>query len=120
MTIICKYGCQTPIKFDLSRVSARGIKIPLNLDGTLHDCPNSPFNKAKQLQQINNNNDTRSINCKYCSQQITFNDNIISRKGRKIPLNLDGSNHNCPQNPFNLSKRDANDNKDSKKERVLT
>ena len=52
----CKYGCQTAIKFDNTRVSAKGIKIPLNLDGSTHDCPRSPFNKAKQLQQINNNN----------------------------------------------------------------
>lgn len=62
----------------------------------MHDCPNSPFNKAKQLQRTNHNDVTRSINCKYCRQQITFNDNITSRKGRKIPLNIDGSNHNCP------------------------
>jgi hypothetical protein len=49
----CKYGCQTAIKFDNSRVSAKGIKIPLNLDGSPHDCPSSPFNKAKQLQRTN-------------------------------------------------------------------
>lgn len=92
----CKYGCQTPIKFDNSQVSTRGIKIPLNLDGTLHDCPNSPFNKAKQRHKIDNNNTTRTITCKYCGQQIMFNDKITSARGRKIPLNIDGSNHNCP------------------------
>jgi hypothetical protein len=92
----CKYGCYTRIKFDNSRVSVRGRKIPLNLDGSLHDCPNGPFNKAKQLQRINNNDVTRTITCKYCGQQIMFNDKIISARGRKIPLNIDGSNHNCP------------------------
>ena len=107
--IFCKYGCQTAIKFDNSRVSRRGIKIPLNLDGTLHDCPSSPFNKAKQLQRTKYNDVTRSINCKYGSQQITFNDNITSRKGRKIPLNIDGSNHNCPNNSFNQARRRNSD-----------
>jgi hypothetical protein len=75
----------------------------------LHDCPNSPFNKAKQLQRTNHNDVTRSINCKYCKQQITFNDNITSRKGRKIPLNIDGSNHNCPNNSFNQARRRNSD-----------
>ena len=96
----CKYGCQTAIKFDNSRVSAKGIKIPLNLDGSPHDCPSSPFNKAKQRHEIHNNDVSRTIPCKYCSQQIMFNDKITSVRGRKIPLNIDGSNHNCPQNPL--------------------
>lgn len=114
MTIICKYGCQTPIKFDNNRVSTRGIKIPLNLDGTLHDCPNSPFNKAKQRYEIDNNNTTRTITCKYCGQQITFNDKITSARGRKIPLNIDGSNHNCRNNSFNQADRRNNDNNEIK------
>jgi hypothetical protein len=101
----CKYGCQTAIKFDNSRVTAKGVKIPLNLDGTLHDCPNGPFNKTKQLHEIDgNNNTTRTITCKYCNQQITFNDNIISERGKKIPLNPDGSHHSCPQRPFNQAR----------------
>jgi hypothetical protein len=111
LTIICKYGCQTAIKFDNSRVTAKGIKIPLNLDGTLHDCPNSPFNKAKQLQRINNNDVTRTITCKYCGQQIMLNDKITSERGRKIPLNINGSNHSCPKSPYNVSKRHIIDNK---------
>ena len=102
----CKYGCKTPIKFDNSQVSTRGIKIPLNLDGSPHDCPSSTFNTAKRLQQIDNNNVTTSINCKYCSQQITFNDNITSERGKKIPLNPDGSHHNCLQRPFNQARSD--------------
>ena len=110
MTTICKFGCGASIKFDNNRVSRRGIKIPLNLDGTLHDCPNSPFNKAKQLQRINNNNTTRTITCKYCNQQITFNDNITSERGKKIPLNPDGSHHNCLQHPFNQTTSGSNNN----------
>jgi hypothetical protein len=30
----CKYGCGTAIRFDDNQVSASGLKIPLNLDGT--------------------------------------------------------------------------------------
>jgi DNA-directed RNA polymerase subunit RPC12/RpoP len=105
----CKYGCYTRIKFDNSQVSVRGRKIPLNLDGSLHDCPNSQFNKAKQLQRINNNDATRAIICKYCGQQIMFNDKVTSVRGRKIPLNIDGSNHNCPNNSFNQARRRNSD-----------
>jgi hypothetical protein len=103
----CKYGCQTAIKFDNRRVSAKEIKIPLNLDGSPHDCPKRPssYNKG-------------TITCKYCTQPITFDNNIKSKSGKKIPLNLDGTYHNCPRSAFNLSQRDANDddNNDTKKE----
>jgi hypothetical protein len=110
LTIICKYGCQTTIKFDNSRVSLKGIKIPLNLDGTAHNCPSSPFNKAKQRHEIYNNT-IRTITCRYCGQQITFDDKITSARGRKIPLNVDGSNHNCTNNPFNKTSRNGSENK---------
>jgi hypothetical protein len=107
LTIICKYGCQTAIKFDNSRVTAKGIKIPLNLDGSSHDCPKRPssYNKG-------------TITCKYCTQPVTFDNNIKAKSGKKIPLDLNGSYHNCLKNPFNLAKRDANDynNSDTKKE----
>jgi hypothetical protein len=106
----CKYGCQTAIKFDKNQVSARGVKIPLNLDGTPHDCPRSPFNKAKHGQEIDINT-IRTITCKYCGQQITFNNKITSARGRKIPLNGDGSNHNCRNNFFNQVDRRNNDKK---------
>ena len=105
MTSLCRNGCQTLIKFDNSRISPNGKKIPLNLDDTIHDCPKRPssYNKG-------------TITCKYCIQPITFDDNIKSKSGKKIPLNLEGSNHNCPKSPFNLLQRDANDNSDTKKE----
>ena len=110
---MCKFGCQIPIKFDNSRVSAKGKKIPLNVDGSPHDCPSSPFNKAKQRHEIDNNT-TSTITCRYCSQQIRFDDKIISVRGRKIPLNIDGSNHNCRNNSFNQVDRRNNDNKEIK------
>ena len=99
MTIICKYGCQTAIKFDNRQVSAKGIKIPLNLDGSPHDCPKRPSLSNKG-----------TITCKYCTQSITFDNNIKAKSGKKIPLNIDGSNHNCPKSPYNVSKRHVIDN----------
>ena len=103
----CRYDLQTAIKSDNSLVGTRSIKIPLNLDGTAYDCPSSPFNKTKQRHKIDNNNTTRTITCKYCSQQIMFNDNITSFRGKKIPRNPDGSHHNCPQRPFNQARSDS-------------
>ena len=89
--IVCKYGCQTPIKFDINRVSKNGKKIPLNLDSTPHDCENRPYN-----------NGTRS--CYYCSGLITFSDSITAESGKRIPLNPDSSLHDCPKSPFNQAK----------------
>jgi hypothetical protein len=35
--------------------------------------------------------------CKFgCSTRITFDNNILSKNGKMIPLNLDGSFHDCP------------------------
>jgi hypothetical protein len=41
------YGCSAPIYFDKNIRSKNGKHIPLNLDDTNHDCPNSKFNKNK-------------------------------------------------------------------------
>jgi hypothetical protein len=93
LSLFCKYGCQTPIKFDNSQISANGKKIPLNLDGTPHDCT------SKRLAY-----NRRTIACKYCTQQITFDENVKADSGKMIPLNPDGAYHNCAKAPFNLSK----------------
>jgi hypothetical protein len=82
--ILCKYGCRTPLKFDPNMISASGKKIPLNLDGTAHECSNRPYN-----------NGTRS--CYYCSGLITFSDSITAESGKRIPLNPDSSLHDCRQ-----------------------
>ncbi|MGD1836627.1 MAG: hypothetical protein ACPKPY_01030 [Nitrososphaeraceae archaeon] len=39
-----------------------------------------------------------SVQCFYCGQNITFNDLIKSRYGKRIPLNLDNSIHKCLKN----------------------
>jgi hypothetical protein len=89
--LYCQYGCGSVIKFKKDLITTTGKLIPLNSDGTYHDCNNSPYNKRKQSP----------IKCNYCGQEITFDKNIISKNGRKIPLNKDGSYHDCPQHPFN-------------------
>jgi hypothetical protein len=99
MTLLCKYGCQTAIKFDNSRIITNGRKIPLNLDDTLHSCP----------KRISYHQGT--IKCNYCDQRIAFDDYIKAKSEKKIPLNIDATYHDCPQSPFSLSKRDANKNK---------
>lgn len=98
MTTICKFGCGTSIKFDDRRVSRIGKKIPLNLYGSPHDCPKRPSLSNKG-----------TITCNYCTQPVTFDNNIQAKSGKKIPLDLNRSYHNCLKNPFNLAKRDAND-----------
>lgn len=112
--ILCKFGCQTAIKFHSSQISVTGKKIPLNQDGTPHNCPLRPFNKLKQIQQTHNNAARSAITCKYCSQQITFKESIASARGKKIPLNSDGSHHDCPQRPFNQARSSSNSKKEMK------
>jgi hypothetical protein len=103
----CRYCCGTPIKFDDNRVSASGLKIPLNLDGTPHDCANRPFNKRKQpvVQTPKPSRKWDVKPCKYCYQPITFDDSVRAPSGKKIPLNADGSHHECPNSPYNVARR---------------
>jgi hypothetical protein len=101
--IYCKYGCGTLIQFFYFTTSdtrvcgkATGKLIPLNLDNSPHNCPNRPH-KNKVEYKIRT--------CNYCNQQITFEDSIRAKSGKRIPLNLkDKSYHNCSQNPFNRSR----------------
>jgi hypothetical protein len=103
----CRYGCRTPIKFDDNQVSARGLKIPLNINGTPHDCAYRPYNRRRQmLVKIPNSGSRWDVKpCKYCFQPITFDDCVRSPSGKRIPLNADGSHHERPSNPYNVSRR---------------
>jgi hypothetical protein len=103
---LCRYGCQTPIKFDNNELSASGVKIPLNLDGTQHDCANRPYNRRKQmLAQTPKLWGKWNIKpCKYCSQPITFDDSVRATSGKRIPLNADGSHHECAKKSYNTAR----------------
>jgi|ERR671910_939302 hypothetical protein len=43
--------------------------------------------------------DMGSTRCKYCGQKITFSNTVVSKNGRAMPLNEDGTPHNCPNRP---------------------
>jgi hypothetical protein len=49
----CWYNCGTDIIFDDGVRGKTGKKIPLNLDGTRHDCPNSPY--KRKVSQTHSN-----------------------------------------------------------------
>jgi hypothetical protein len=46
----------------------------------------------------------RDFKCFYCDTPIKFDTSVRSKNNRPIPLNLDGSNHDCPESPFNKGK----------------
>jgi hypothetical protein len=46
----CRFNCGTDIVFEDHMLGPRGRKIPLHLDGTIHNCPNSPY--SKRLSQL--------------------------------------------------------------------
>jgi hypothetical protein len=81
----------------------------MNLDGSRHDCSNRPYNRRKQqgLQMFRLGKKWHLKPCKYCSQSITFNDGITAPSGKRIPLNADGSHHECPYNQYNLARRQS-------------
>jgi hypothetical protein len=101
------HGCGTPIKFSDNQVSARGLKIPLNIDGTRHDCVYRPYNRQRlrQLQILKPGKKWQIKPCKYCRESITFDDDVRAPSGKRIPLNADGSHHECPNNPYNMARR---------------
>ncbi len=47
----------------------------------------------------------RGFKCYWCGADITFDKGICSENGKRIPLNPDGTKHDCPQSPYNLRKR---------------
>jgi hypothetical protein len=72
--MIACYKCNDPITFKENIISEKsGKKIPLNEDFTPHICPNSDF-----VSQI--------LECKHCHGQISFSHQVVSPRGRKIPL----------------------------------
>ena len=104
--LYCRYGCGTPIKFDDNQVSPRGLRIPLNLDGTRHDCAYRPYNRSRLQLQISKPEKKWQIkSCKYCNQSITFDNDVRAPSGKRIPLNPNGSHHECPYNQYNMARR---------------
>lgn len=44
----CRYECGTEVQFDPAKVSKSGKMIPLEGDGSPHNCPNNPFLKQQK------------------------------------------------------------------------
>jgi hypothetical protein len=66
------------------------------------DCTEHKHKHRSQQQQEQRQDGTRI--CRYCNQKITFHENRKSAKGRRIPLNLDDTIHDCEENPYNQAR----------------
>jgi hypothetical protein len=44
------------------------------------------------------------IDCKYCNQKITFSKTIVSKNGKMVPLDVDGTPHVCQIKSFESKK----------------
>jgi hypothetical protein len=77
--IRCK-SCALVIKFDKNVKGKNGKLIPLEENGSKHQCPNSTYAKLQ-------------FKCKACNAPIKFDKAIRSKNGKAIPLNIDNSKH---------------------------
>jgi hypothetical protein len=67
--------------------------------------------RKKELSPNNNYKKRvkKVILCKYeCGAPIKFDVNRVSPKGKKIPLNLDDTPHDCPKRPYNRGTKPCN------------
>jgi hypothetical protein len=46
----------------------------------------------------------RSFKCYTCNRAIKFDSSVRSKSDKAIPLNLDGSKHDCPKSLYNKGK----------------
>jgi len=85
--VIACFKCNDPIIFLDNVISERSGKlIPLD-ESTheIHKCPNSDF-----LSQV--------LECRYCNENITFDNEHISKKGKKVPLDPETMEpHRCDE-----------------------
>jgi hypothetical protein len=43
--------------------------------------------------------------CYWCRQEIILDSGVRSDAGKRIPHNVDGTKHDCPNSPYNVRKR---------------
>jgi hypothetical protein len=49
-----------------------------------------------------------SISCKYCGNPIVFDDSVLSKNGRRIPLQeWNGKPHDCQFNPYKKARANS-------------
>jgi hypothetical protein len=96
-------------KIGINPVTGKNIWKLLEKDGiTEHRHKQQPQQQQNQSNSYNNNKQRQDSikNCRYCNKQITFHDNRTAPSGKKIPLNLDSTVHDCENNPFNRSRKE--------------
>jgi hypothetical protein len=98
-TLMCYNKCGQQIKFDDNVRAASGKKIPLNLDGSCHQCANKSKPQHQQPQQ--QQRQKTPILCRGCGAQIRFSKYHRTENQGWIPLNTDGSYHECPMKQRN-------------------
>jgi hypothetical protein len=64
----------------------------------------------------NYNSEQNYIYCRNnCGAKITFDDDVTSKNGRKIPLQENGLPHKCPNSPYNRGRAASVENREIRK-----
>ena len=65
--------------------------------------PTTPSNFIQKGTAMSSNSDSKL--CKYCGNHIVFDDNIVSKNGKRKPLNeWNHQVHDCKFSPYNTNK----------------
>ncbi len=63
----------------------------------------------KDFSKDNTTDDTNSfIPCRYCRTAIRFDDNVLTKNGKKIPLDKNGKRHQCQNRQYFLTSGPGN------------
>lgn len=61
---------------------------------------------GSQSKDVHNSSIKKAVYCrKGCGRQLQFDKNVRSASGKLVPLNLDGSKHECPLDPYNAKEK---------------
>jgi hypothetical protein len=89
------------IIFDNGHISHTGKKIPLDVEtNEPHDCPTRDISTQQQTQLVQQPQQQKGYHTcnKGCGQEIYFDANNESQRGKYIPLDKDTElPHQCPQ-----------------------
>ena len=56
---------------------------------------------------------SRFVECRYgCGQKVTFDENFISKSGKKIPIGENERAHDCPKTQHNMKKHQGQQHQD--------
>lgn len=80
---LCKFGCGIRITFDSNTVSKNGKIIPLNIDGSFHDCParnqegGYTAGTSNPENRVHKSNDKYGEGSKHTSDSKSFFDQLL-------------------------------------------